>query len=284
MATNSRDLFGARRKWILYLILVGVCFYFVAPLLWMLITSLKDNSQVFHDPPILIPNPVRWVNFVVAMVKGNFSRYLLNTIFLSCAVILGTLISCSIVAYGFSRVEWKGRDLVFMLVISTMLIPEHVTLVPLFVVFKKLGLVSGGFKGYLPLILPAWFARPFFIFMIRQFFMGIPKELSDAARIDGCSEFGILWRIILPLSKPAMIAVALFSLIGTWNDFLGPLVYIQDEKFFTLSIGLATFQGKYITQWNQVMAASTMMVLPILLVFLVAQKQFVQGISLTGLK
>jgi len=284
MATNSRDLFSSKRRWILYLILIGVCFYFIAPLLWMLITSLKDNSQVFHDPPILIPNPIRLENFVVAMVKGNFGRYLLNTIFLSSAVIVGTLITCSIVAYGFSRLEWKGRDLVFMLVISTMLIPEHVTLVPLFVVFKKLGLVGGGFKGYLPLILPAWFARPFYIFMIRQFFMGIPKELSDAARIDGCSEFGILWRIIMPLSKPAMIAVALFSLIGTWNDFLAPLVYIQDEKYFTLSIGLAAFQGKYITQWNQVMAASTLMVLPILLVFLVAQKQFVQGISLTGLK
>lgn len=285
MATNnSRDLFTDNRKWMLYLILIGVCIYFIAPLLWMLITSLKDNNQVFHDPPILIPNPVQWENFVVAMVKGNFGRYLFNTVFLAGAVIFGTLISCSIVAYGFSRVEWKWRDAIFMIVISTMLIPEHVTLVPLFVVFKKLGLVGGGFKGYLPLILPAWFGRAYYIFMIRQFFLNIPKELSDAARIDGCSEFGILWRIILPLSKPAMIAVSLFSLINTWNDFLGPLVYIQDEKFFTLSIGLAAFQGKYITQWNQVMAASTLMVLPILFVFLIAQKQFVQGISLTGLK
>ena len=147
MATNSRDLFSPKRSWILYIILIGVCFYFIAPLLWMLITSLKDNSQVFHDPPILIPNPIRWGNFVVAMVKGNFGRYLLNTIFLSCAVILGTLVSCSIVAYGFSRLEWKGRDLVFMLVISTMLIPEHVTLVPLFVVFKKMGWWEGGSRA-----------------------------------------------------------------------------------------------------------------------------------------
>ena len=197
---------------------------------------------------------------------------------------MGNLVSCTLVAYGFSRLEWKGRDVVFIIVLATLILPDQVTLVPLFIVFKSLNMVGGGYLGYLPLILPSWFGKAYFIFMVRQFFMGIPRDLSDAARIDGCSDLGILWRIIIPLSKPALIAVSLFTLINTWNDFLNPLVYIRDPQFYTISIGLSNFQDRYMTQWNQLMAASAMMTIPVLVVFIIAQKQFVQGISLTGLK
>lgn len=284
MATNASDLFSGRRKWILHVVLISFTIAFLVPIIWMIITSLKENSQVFTWPPILIPNPIKWQNYPEALTVSNFGRYLFNTIFLSFWVILGNLISCSLVAYGFSRIEWKGRDVVFLIVLSTLILPDQVTLVPLFIIFKNLGLIGGGYKGYLPLILPAWFGRAYFIFMMRQFFLGIPKELSDAARIDGCSDLGILWRIIIPLSKPALIAVTLFTLINTWSDFLNPLVYIREPQYYTISVGLSNFQGRYMTQWNQLMAASAMMVIPVLVVFIVAQKQFIQGISLTGLK
>jgi ABC-type glycerol-3-phosphate transport system permease component len=252
---------------LLHGILICISLAFFVPIIWMLITSLKQNSQVFTWPPIFIPNPALWGNYPQALKVSNFGRYFFNTVFLS-----------------FSRIEWKGRDVVFIIVLSTLILPDQVTLVPLFIIFKKLNLVGGGYKGYLPLILPAWFGRAYFIFMMRQFFLGIPKELSDAARIDGCSDLGILWRIILPLSKPALIAVSLFTLIGTWSDFLNPLVYLQESDFYTISVGLANFQNRYMTQWNQLMAAAAMMTIPVLVVFIIAQKQFVQGISMTGLK
>jgi multiple sugar transport system permease protein len=284
MATNANELFPAKQRWILHVVLVVVSLAFLVPILWMVITSLKTHTQVFTWPPIIIPQPLQWVNYPQALKVSNFGRYFLNTVFLSFWVILGNLVSCCLVAYGFSRIEWKGRDIIFVIVLATLILPDQVTLVPLFIIFKKLNLVGGGYKGYLPLILPAWFGRAYFIFMMRQFFMGIPRELSDAARIDGCGDLGILWRIIIPLSRPALIAVSLFTLINTWGDFLSPMVYIREPQFYTISVGLSNFQDRYMTQWNQLMAASAMMTVPVLVVFIVAQKQFVQGISLTGLK
>ena len=269
---------------LLHLILIAISLAFLVPIIWMVITSLKDNTQVFTWPPIVIPNPAKWMNYPQALKVSNFGRYFLNTVFLSFWVILGNLVSCTLVAYGFSRIEWKGRDIVFIIVLATLILPDQVTIVPLFIIFKKLDLVGGGYKGYLPLILPAWFGRAYFIFLMRQFFLGIPRELSDAARIDGCSDLGILWRILIPLSKPAIIAVTLFTLINVWSDFLNPLVYIREAQYYTISVGLSNFQDRYMTQWNQLMAAATMMVVPVLVVFIVAQKQFVQGISLTGIK
>lgn len=284
MATNASDLFPGRKATLLHLLLIAISLAFLVPILWMLVTSLKDNTQVFTWPPIVIPNPAQWANYPQALKVSNFGRYFLNTVFLSFWVILGNLVSCTLVAYGFSRIEWKGRDIIFIIVLSTLILPDQVTIVPLFIIFKKLNLVGGGYKGYLPLILPAWFGRAYFIFLMRQFFLGIPRELSDAARIDGCSDLGILWRILIPLSKPAIIAVTLFTLINVWSDFLNPLVYIRESQFYTISVGLSNFQDRYMTQWNQLMAAATMMVVPVLVVFIVAQKQFVQGISLTGIK
>lgn len=284
MATKSRDFIPDKKKWILHAILILICLLFLVPIYWMLSTALKQNSQVFQWPLVLLPNPPQWNNFKEALIASSFGRYLVNTLILSAFVIVGNLFSCTLAAYGFSRIEWKGRNTIFVIVLATMLLPEQVTLIPLFIVFKHLGLVGGGYTGYLPLILPAFFGKAYFIFMMRQFFLGIPKELSDAARIDGCNDFGILWRIILPLAKPAMVAVSLFSLINTWSDFLGPMVYLREKDFYTISVGLAMFQGRSFVPWNQVMAASAMSIIPVLIVFLFAQKQFVQGISMTGLK
>jgi multiple sugar transport system permease protein len=278
------NLFPGRSRILLHFILIVISLGFLAPIFWMIITSLKVPTQVFTWPPVIIPHPIVWKNYPDALIISNFGRYFLNTVFLSVCVILGNLFSCSLAAYGFSRLEWKGRDTVFLIVLSTLILPDQVTMIPLFVIFKKLGMVGNGYMGYLPMILPAWFGRAYFIFMMRQFFMGIHHELSDAARIDGCSDLGILWRIILPLSKPAIIAVALFTLIATWSDFLTPLIYIRDPQYYTISVGLSAFQGRYMTQWNQLMAAAGMMIVPVLIVFIVAQKQFVQGISMTGLK
>jgi multiple sugar transport system permease protein len=277
-------LFSARTRWLQHMLSIAACLFFAAPFAWMLVTSLKVDSQVFQWPPVLVPDPLTIGNYVVALVTARFARYMLNTLLLSIAVVLGNLLSSALVGYGFSRVQWKGRDVAFIIMISTMLLPEVITLVPLYVVFRRLGIVGNGYLSYLPLILPYWFGKPYYVFLMRQFFLGVPRDLSQAARIDGCNELGILGRVVLPLAKPALIAVTLFTLLDTWRDFLAPLIYISSRDLFTISIGLAEFQGRYVTRWNQVMAASVLTVVPILVIFIVAQKRFVQGISLTGLK
>lgn len=269
---------------LLYITIIFVISYFFIPFLWMVITSLKSNAQVFTSPPVLIPKPIKFENYIEVFKKTMFGRYLLNTIILSIIIIIGTLFSNSLIAYGFSRIEWVGREAVFFILLLTLLLPSQVTLIPLFVTYKKLGLIGGGLKGYLPLILPYYFGNAYNTFLLRQFFINIPTELSEAAKIDGCSEFKIFYKIIIPLSKPALITVSLLTLINVWNSFLEPLVYLQDEKLYTVSLGLAQLQGKFVTQWNQVMAASTVTVIPILLVFLFAQKYFVEGVSITGIK
>lgn len=269
---------------LLYITIIFVISYFFIPFLWMVITSLKSNAQVFTSPPVLIPKPIKFENYIEVFKKTMFGRYLLNTIILSIIIIIGTLFSNSLIAYGFSRIEWVGREAVFFILLLTLLLPTQVTLIPLFVTYKKLGIIGAGLKGYLPLILPYYFGNAYNTFLLRQFFINIPTELSEAAKIDGCSEFKIFYKIIIPLSKPALITVSLLTLINVWNSFLEPLVYLQDEKLYTVSLGLAQLQGKFVTQWNQVMAASTVTVIPILLVFLFAQKYFVEGVSITGIK
>ncbi|GAA3227314.1 carbohydrate ABC transporter permease [Dactylosporangium siamense] len=270
-------------RWRRQLALMPVALLFLIPLLWMISTSLKRHDQVFTWPPVLIPNPAQWHNFLDVLVKDGFGRYLLNTIALSTVVTVGTLFSATLTAYSLARVDWKWRNAAFLLVISTMLLPDFVTIIPLFSMYQKLGLV-GGVPGFLPLVLPAWFGKAYFIFLMRQFMLGIPTELSDAARMDGCSELGILLRIVLPLCRPALLSVALFSIIATWSDVLQPLVYLRDEKYFTVSLGLAQFQGRYVTQWEQMLAAASVTAVPVLIVFVLAQKKFVRGISTTGIK
>jgi multiple sugar transport system permease protein len=221
-----------------------------------------------------------WQNYVDAFHTINFPRALKNTLFVCFMCVIGVVIASSFVAYGFARIPWKGRDAVFVLVLCTMMIPYQVTLIPLFVVFKNIGW-SGTFK---PLIVPFFFGTPFFIFLLRQFFKGIPEDLSAAARIDGCNELGIFLRIILPLSKPALATTALFTFLNTWSDFLNPLVYLQDERQFTLAVALQQFQNQHESLWGPLMAMSTVITVPVIVLFFLTQRTFIQGITLTGLK
>ncbi|MFB3896382.1 MAG: carbohydrate ABC transporter permease [bacterium] len=265
---------------VIHLVLMGVGISFLLPFYWLIATSLKSDTQLFQIPPGWIPSPAKWSNYSIALSYIPFLTYLKNTLFICFFSVLGTVISCSLVGYSFSRIPWQGRNIVFIILLSTMMLPFQVTMIPVLIIFKTLGWV-GTFK---PLIVPSFFGSAFFIFLLRQFFMTIPYELSDAAKIDGCSEFGIYSRIILPLAKPALATVMLFTFIGAWNDFLGPLIYLSQESQYTLSLGLQAFISQHGAEWSLLMAASTVMIMPIVVLFFFTQKTFIQGIVLTGLK
>lgn len=224
----------------------------------------------------------RWSNFRNALVAMRyFPQYLANTLILCVLTVIGTVFSCSLAAYGFARIHWRGREKVFLLALATMMIPFPVIMVPVYTLFRQLGWI-GTLK---PLWIGAFFGNAFSIFLLRQFFLTIPKDLSDAARIDGCSEFRIYWQIMLPLCRPALMVVALFQFMYTWNDFLGPLIYLTDQKDFTLALGLQFFQSQQGgTEWHYLMAASTVVILPIIVLFFFTQRSFIEGISMTGLK
>lgn len=224
----------------------------------------------------------RWGNFPAATAEmQRFPRYLMNTLLLCFLCVLGTVCSCTLVAYGFSRIDWPGRDKVFVVVLATMMIPFPVIMVPLYGLFREIGWI-GTLK---PLWVPTFFASAFNVFLLRQFFRTIPKELSESARIDGCNEFRIFLQIILPLARPAVVVVALFQFLYTWNDFLGPLIYLTDQDDYTLALGLQFFQSQQGgTQWHYLMAASTLVVAPIIVLFFLAQRTFIEGVSMSGLK
>jgi ABC-type glycerol-3-phosphate transport system permease component len=270
-----------------YAIVVSLALSYAFPLYWMISSALKTDPQVYRIPPVLVPNPAQWVNFINAWKSDNFSLYTFNSIFrYALPYTLFTLLSSSIVAYGFSRIRWLGRDKLFYLCIGTMLIPYTVTMVPLFIIFKQLKWTG----TYLPMIVPALFGNAFFIFMLRQFFMTLPEELSEAARIDGASELGIFFRVILPLAKPALAVVALFAFMGTWNDYLGPLIYINKYQMFPLALGIQKLRnmmsqvGNAPLAYPYLMAVSTIAAAPIIIIFFFAQRTFIEGIALTGLK
>jgi multiple sugar transport system permease protein len=279
---QSKRLLSSISKTITYVVLVGAAVAFLLPLAWMISTSLKPKTQIFAYPLIWIPDPPQWGNYARALNNPSFQflLFLKNSLIYAVSSTIGIVLSCSLVAYSFARLRWWGRDFWFVITLSTMMIPYPVTLIPLFLVFKEIGWV-GTFK---PLIVPNFLGTAFFIFLLRQFFLTIPADLSDAARIDGAGELGIFWRIILPLSRPALAAVALFTFLYTWNDFLGPLIYLNDGSKYTLAIGLAAFRGQYRTQWDLMMAAATVVTAPIVILFFFAQRQFIQGITLTGMK
>jgi len=256
---------------------------------WMLVmeelTTISAEQQRRWDcvPPEAVERRVElaWRNFAAAVRAIPFGRYTLNTLMLCLLTMLGTTLSNSLVAYGFARIDWPGRDFYFAVTLATMMVPFPVTMISLYALFKNLGWVG----TWLPLWVPSFFGGAFNIFLLRQFYLSIPNDLTEAARIDGCSEFQIYWRIILPLSKPALAVVALFQFMGTWNDFMGPLLYLNDQNKFTLSLGLQFFQSQSGgTEWHLLMAASTLMLLPILVLFFFTQKQFIQGIVTTGMK
>jgi multiple sugar transport system permease protein len=238
-------------------------------------------EQVFLIPPEWIPRPFEWSNYFKAITMVSFPTYFRNTLIVVFAGVAGTLITSSLVAYGYSRIEWKFRQLFFALSLSSMMLPSAVTLIPLFLGYQKLGLYNSLF----PLFLPAWFGGGAFnIFLLRQFIMGIPRELDEAAFIDGAGHWTIFYRIILPLTRSALIVVGLFSFLYYWNDFFTPLIYLEDISKYTVAVGLRQFVGQYVAQWPLLMAASTLATLPAVIVFVLGQKFFIQGIVMSGLK
>jgi multiple sugar transport system permease protein len=253
------------------------------PFGWMFSTALKPIEQVFDFPPTWIPDPVMWENFWIGWTHVPMTRYLLNTLYITAVAIVGVVASSSLVAYGFARLRAPGKEVLFLLLLSTMMLPQQVTLIPNFLFFKWLDWLN----TYKPLLAPAFTGIPFFIFLLRQFYMTIPLELDDAARIDGCGTLGIFWRIMLPLAKPAIATVAIFVFFNRWNSFLWPLIYLRSPEKYTLAVGLSFFhsqQSGALTYWNWLMAVTLLVAIPPLLVFFFAQRYFVQGIALTGIK
>jgi len=261
-------------------LLIAAASLFALPLVWMLLSSLKPAAELAADPHRVLPIEWRPANYVDAATTMPYFQYLLNSLVLCAGSVIGTLWSCSLAAYAFARMRWPGRNAVFGLLIATMLLPWHVTMVPKFLLISELGL----YNTLGALIAPTFLGDAFSIFLLRQFFLTIPEELSEAARLDGCTEWGIYWRIVLPLSKPALATVALFQFVAAWNDFSGPLLYLNDPARFTLAYGLEQFVSSYSSQTNLLMAAAVLFTLPIVLLFLFAQRTFIRGIATSGLK
>jgi multiple sugar transport system permease protein len=269
-----------REKIIPRILLIAFSLAFLTPLYWMVVTALKSNIELTTFPPTLVPLDPQWSNFADAVNFFPFVRYLFNTVSITVFSVIGAVISNLIIAYGFSRIDWPGRDAVFYFVVATIFIPFPVTMVPLFIIFAQLGWVN----SFLPLIVPMFFGHPLYIFMLRQYLRGLPIELSDAARVDGANEWQILRHVILPLCKPALAVVAIFAAVYAWNDFLGPLIYLQDESKYTLSIGLQFFRSVHDVQFNLLMGASALVVLPIVVIFLLFQRQLIEGVTMGSLK
>lgn len=268
------------RTGITHLVLIAIGALFLLPFYWLVSTALKPDSQIFAMPPVWVPHPPQWQSFPKAVQSIPFLLFTLNTLRICLLNVCGTVLASSLVAYSLAKIPWRGRNLLFYSLIATMILPPQVTMVPTFMIFKWLGWIG----TILPLTVPPFFGGAFSIFLLRQFFMTLPNDLTDAARLDGCHELGIYWRVLMPLAKPALVTVGLFAFVGSWNDFLGPLLYLNDDRQYTLSIGLQKFVSQHGAEWGSLMAASTLMVLPIILIFFFAQRTFIQGISLTGSK
>jgi len=263
-------------------LLIVVAAILLLPFYWMIVSALKSNSEIFARPLQWWPDPIQWENLGKTIGSRYFPylQLLGNSIFFAGGVTIGSVLSCAAVGYGFARLRFPGRDILFGITLATLMIPPIVTFIPTYVLFSKLGLIG----GYTPLILPAFFGNAFFIFMMRQFFLGIPGDLSDAARIDGAGEFRIFWQIMLPLVRPALMVVAVFTLLYTWHDFFGPLIYLQDKSRFPLSLGLYAFKSQRTADWANIMMGSFLTTLPLIIVFLFTQRYFLRGIATTGLK
>ena len=260
-------------RWAVTLILLGGAVPILSPVWWMVSTSLKSMQEIYRYPPTIIPEVIHWDNYIKAWRAAPFTRYLLNTVFLTIIGVATNITSNSFIAYGFSKIRFPGRDVLFAIVLGTMMIPGFVTLIPQYILFSKLRWID----TYLPLLVPGLFGNAFFIFLIRQFFLTIPNELVEAAKIDGANHLYIWSRLMLPLIKPALITVGIMAFNGKWNDFLGPLLYINSEEKYTLQIGLTIFRGTVQTQWNYLMAASVIALVPVILIFFIFQKYFLEG-------
>jgi multiple sugar transport system permease protein len=266
---------------VVYSLLIVLSLLFLFPFYWMLSTALKAEHNVFIWPPQWIPDPVMWSNFKEALSNPQlpFPLFFRNTMILEIGIIVGRLISCILIAYGFARLEAPGKNVLFAILLATLMLPSAVTQIPRFLLFNKIGWVN----SFLPLIVPAWFGEAYAIFLMRQFFMTIPRELEEAARMDGANFLQIITRIIVPLSMPVLTVILILSFKDIWNDFFGPLLYLNDLTKYPLAVGLQYFNGQFRVQMSLLMAAAVVVLLPLLIVFFVAQRAFVEGISMTGL-
>lgn len=275
---------SSRRIWInntfVYALLIIGSVIMLVPFVWMLSTSLKESYQVFAWPPKWIPDPVKWSNYVTTFTSLPFGRWLNNTLLITVMNIIGALVSCTLVSYGFARFRARGRNFFFIMTLSTMMLPGAVTMIPTFYMFSQFGWVN----TFYPLIVPSFFGSAYFIFLLRQFFMSLPTDLEEAAKIDGASTLGILLRVILPLTVPALVTIAIFQFNGSWKDLMGPVLYLNKPELYTLTLGINFFKSQYNVQWNYLMAASIVTMLPSLLFYFLGQKYFVESITLTGMK
>lgn len=282
MTNDSRAKITPAMKAGVYAALILLSIPALLPLLWMIATSLKTDKQIFGTAELsiksLIPSPINTHNYPAALQNMPFLLYLRNTMLLCICTVVGSVLSSAVVAYGFAKLQFPGKNAMFMLMIATMALPGQVTMIPVFSLFRSIG----WYGTYLPLIVPAFTASAYYVFLLTQFFRTIPSEMSEAAKVDGANEWTIFLRLVIPLSKPALATCALFQFIGTWNDFLGPLLYVNDPAKYPLAYGLEQFVSHYGGFFAQLMAAATIFTLPIIVLFFFAQKTFIQGISTTG--
>lgn len=265
---------------LIYTVIITGAIFLCVPLWWMVTTSIKPYADVFIFPPEIIPHRFRWANYMDIFRILPFGKYFFNTLTIAIFVVLGTTFSSAMVGYGFAKLRFPGRNMWFIVMLSTLMIPFYTTLVPQFIMYKALGWID----TYYPLIVPAFFGSPFYIFLYRQFFLNIPKEYNDAAKIDGCGYWGTFIRIIIPMSFPVIGVVAIFSFNGVWNDFLGPLIYINSEGMRTLQLGINALRGLHTVEWHLLMAASIVTLIPTVVIFFLLQRRMIQGVVVSGIK
>lgn len=286
MSTNKISLFKSKKnrtkisKIISYCLLISLSVLFLFPFIWLIFTSFKPENEVLSFPPKILPIEWDFLNYKEVFELIDFAKFYLNTIFITVIGVFGTVISSTLVAYGFARINGKGRNIWFMILLSTMMLPTQVTMIPVYLIYAKLNLVN----TFVPLTLGAFFGNAYYIFLLRQFFKTIPREIEESAALDGCGTFGIFWRLMVPLSVPSIITVALLSFMAYWNDFLTPLIYLNDSSKFTLALGIMQLKGSLTVAWGPLMAASVMVIIPVIIAFFIGQKYFIQGIATTGSK
>lgn len=267
-------------KVLVYLITIILAVVFIVPFAWMIFTSLKTFKEIYQYPPTIFPHKLYFQNYQLAVTKMPFLRYTFNTVVITVLSVVGTVMSSSLVAYSMSKIKWKGSKYLFPIIVGTMMIPTQVTMIPLYIIFTKLNMIG----TIIPLVLPTFFGSAYYIFLLRQFFKTIPDSLIESATIDGAKDMTIFAKIVLPLCKPAITSVAIFTFLGTWSDFMGPLLYLNKQEQYTLSIGLQAFMQTHFVEWGPLMAASAIFTVPIVIIFFFAQSYFIEGITVTGIK
>ena len=282
MAASTAPAPG-RRSWLPFsgwhLFLMPLALVFATPLVQMILTSLKTDADIRNFPPDILPTHPTLDGFIGLFTESDVLRWIANSVIVATSAVAGQLVLCSLAGYGFARLRFAGRGIGFVAVIATMMIPTQLLMIPTYIMFTKIGIVNT-----LPSIIVPWLTSAFGVFLMRQFFLSLPVELEEAARLDGCSQFGVFWRIVLPLAKPALATLAIFTLLGSWNDLIWPLISISDDRWYTLQLGLANFQGTRRTQWQLLMAGNVVATVPLVAFFLIAQKHFIATMTFSGLK